>query len=194
MRLLISVLLTLAMLNSTQGAGIFSTNSVWKYFKGRSEASTPNTNAWKLVGFNDSSWTASAAPFYYENDPGSSTAYTGNTDLTDMDGGYTCIFMRQTFVVTNLAQISQLQLTALSDDGFIAWINGTEVARFNMPAGTVAYNGSSLPALSEPVPLQNDTLDNPQNYLVTGTNVITIQAFNSSLSASSDFLIWAKLE
>ncbi|HVU27514.1 MAG TPA: CotH kinase family protein [Verrucomicrobiae bacterium] len=178
---------------SARSETIFSTNSTWKYFKGFSEASSPDTTTWRNIGFNDSAWLTGQAPFYYENDPGSSTAYTGNTDLTDMDGGYTCIFMRQTFVLTNLSQINELQLKALSDDGFIAWINGVEVARFNMPSGNVPYNGSSSPALAEPVPLQNDVLSNPQNYLVTGTNVIAIQAFNSSLSASSDFLIWATL-
>jgi hypothetical protein len=193
MRLFIPVFLALVMWSSVKGAVLFSTNSTWKYFKGHTEASSPDTNAWKQIGFNDAAWTAGGAPFYYENDPGSSTAYSGNTDLTDMDGGYTCIFLRQTFVLTNLAQISQLQLTALSDDGFIAWINGVEVARFNMPAGFVPYNSSSSPALAEPVPLQNDLLNTPQNYLVTGTNVLAIQAFNSSLSDSSDFLMWATL-
>jgi hypothetical protein len=178
---------------SAHGGSIFPTNSVWKYFKGVSEASTPDTTAWRNVGFNDSAWSTGTAPFYYENDPGSATAYSGNTDLTNMDGSYTCIFMRQTFVLTNVSQIAQLQLTALSDDGFIAWINGTEVARFNMPAGTVAYNGLSSPALSEPVPLQNDRLSNPQSYLLAGTNVMAIQAFNCSLGASSDFLICAAL-
>ncbi|HVU08039.1 MAG TPA: CotH kinase family protein [Verrucomicrobiae bacterium] len=188
-------LLAVVLVFSARSETIFSTNSVWKYFKGFSEASSPDTTAWRNIGFNDSSWLVGQAPFYYENDPGSGnpTAYTGNTDLTDMDGGYTCIFMRQTFVLTNLSQIAQLNLTALSDDGFIAWINGVEVARFNMPAGNVPYNGSSSPALAEPVPLQQDALTNPQNYLVTGTNVMAIQAFNSSLSASSDFLIWATL-
>jgi CotH kinase protein/Chitobiase/beta-hexosaminidase C-terminal domain/Lamin Tail Domain/Immunoglobulin domain/Fn3 associated len=180
---------------STQGGPLLSTNSTWKYFKGRSEASTPDTTAWRNIGFNDSAWSSGAAPFYYENDPGpdNPTAYSGNTDLTDMEGGYTCIFLRQTFVVTNVSQIPQLQLTALSDDGFIAWINGVEVTRFNMPAGAVPYNGVSSPALPEPVPLQIDPLFNPQNYLVAGTNVIAIQAFNASLSGSSDFLIWATL-
>src|SRR6202012_5536316 len=110
---------------SARADSVFSTNSFWEYFKGRSEASSPDPAAWRQVGFNDSSWTLSQAPFFYENDPGSDnpTAYTGNTDLTDMFGGYTCIFMRQTFVLTNVAQIKQLQLTAVSDDGFIAWIN-----------------------------------------------------------------------
>jgi len=188
-----AVLLALSLVFSVRSESLFSTNSTWKFVKGTAEASSPDSTAWRNPGFNDSAWTASAAPFYYENDPGSVTAYSGNTDLTDMDGGYTCIFMRQTFVLTNAAQIAQLQLEALSDDGFIAWINGTEVARFNMPAGNVAYNGTALPALAEPVPLQNDLLTNPQSYLVNGTNVMAIQAFNASLGASSDFLIWATL-
>ena len=84
-------------------------------------------------------------------------------------------------------------MTALSDDGFIAWINGTEVVRFNMPAGNIPYNGSASPALPEPVPFQDDYLNDPQSYLVPGTNVLAIQADNSSLSDSSDFLIWATL-
>jgi hypothetical protein len=189
------ILLAMSIAFSTYGDSLFSTNAAWKYFKGRSEASSPDTTAWRYAGFNDSGWLTGEAPFFYENDPGSDnpTAYTGNTDLTDMDGNYTCIFMRQNFVLTNASQITQLHLTALSDDGFIAWINGTEVARFNMPSGNVAYNGASSPALPEPVPLQDDFLDNPQSYLVNGTNVIAIQAFNSSLSDSSDFLIWATL-
>jgi hypothetical protein len=195
MKKFLTSLLPLVIIFAAQGGSIFPTNSVWKYFKGLSEASTPDTTAWRMIGFNDFAWSLGEAPFYYENDPGSGnpTAYSGNTDLTDMDGGYTCIFLRQTFVLTNVSQIAQLQLTALSDDGFIAWINGTEVARFNMPAGNIPYNGSSSPALAEPVPLQNDLLNNPHSYLLAGTNVMAIQAFNSSLSASSDFLIWAML-
>ncbi len=192
MKHLLAVLVLAATVLPASATNLVATNSTWKYFKGRSEASSPST-AWRTNGFNDSAWTLAQEPFYYENDPTSATAYTGNTDLTDMDGGYTCIFMRQTFVVPNLPQIQQLQLTALSDDGFIAWINGTEVARFNMPTGSIAYNGSASPALPEPVPLQNDILANFQQYLVAGTNVLAIQAFNSSLSASSDFLIWAGL-
>jgi len=153
----------------------------------------PDPAAWRAIAFNDSGWFIGQAPFYYENSPGSATAYSGNTQLNDMFGGYTCIFMRQTFVVPNVTDVSQLQLYALSDDGFIAWLNGTEIARFNMPAGDVPFDGSSSPALAEPVPPQLAQIDNPGFYLVPGTNVLAIQAFNSSLSGSSDFLIEASL-
>src|SRR5207249_406590 len=70
---------------------------------------------------------------------------------------------------------------------------GTEVARFNMPAGDVPFDGSSSPALTEPVPPQNDAVANPGVFLVPGTNVIAVQAFNSSLDSSSDLVIDASL-
>jgi len=177
------------------GAGVvFPTASTWKFFKGYSEASSPDPSAWREIGFNDSSWDSGLAPFYYENQPGSAGAYTGNTLLDDMFGGYTCIFMRKTFVVTNVADFSELQLHSFSDDGFIAWINGREVARFNMPGGVVPFDGSSSPALAEPIQPQDDALENPGVYLVPGTNVIAVQAFNSSLAGSSDFVIDLSLD
>ncbi len=192
MKFLRSALLAAAMVFSVHGESLFSTNSAWKYFKGTSEASSPRS-AWRSAGFNDSSWLTGTAPFYYENEPGSANAFTGNTALTDMFHGYTCIFMRKSIALTNASQITQLRMTALCDDGFIAWINGVEVVRFNMPSGDIAFDASSSHALSEPVPVQNYVLSNPQNYLVNGTNVIAIQAFNSSKSSSSDFVIWATL-
>ena len=147
-------------------AGVLvSPDSTWRFFKGYSEASTPDTAAWRQLGFDDSAWATSQAAFYYENDPGSPTAYTGNTVLTDMFTNYTCIFLRQTFVVTNIYDIAALQIAALSDDGFIAWINGQEVGRFNMPAGDVPYNGTSSPALPEPIPWWTNTVSDIQSLL-----------------------------
>ena len=163
-------------------------DSTWRFFKGYTEASTPNSN-WRQLSFDDSAWATSQAAFYYENDPGSSTAYTGNTVLTDMFGNYTCLFLRQTFVVTNVYDVAALQIAALSDDGFIAWINGQEVGRFNMPEGDILYNGTSSPALPEPIPWWTNTVSDVQSFLVPGTNVLAVQAFNSSIANSSDFII-----
>src|SRR5688500_11607709 len=82
-----------------QAALVFNTNATWKYFKGRSEASSPDTTAWRAINFNDTSWLSGTAPFYY-GEP-----LTG-TELTDMSGGYTCIFMRRPFVITNLSEVA----------------------------------------------------------------------------------------
>ena len=171
------------------GGVLVPPDSTWRFYKGLSEASSPDTTAWRLLAFDDSAWPVSQAAFYYENQPTSTNAYTGNTVLSDMDGNYTCIFMRKTFVLNNPYDAAALQVAALSDDGFIAWINGQEVARFNMPAGSVPYNGTSSPALTEPIPWYTNTLTDVQSFLVPGTNILAVQAFNSSLGSSSDFTI-----
>src|SRR5689334_6320753 len=75
---------------------IFPSDTEWKYFPGRTEASAPG--AWRTLDFDDSPWSSGQAPFYYDDQPTSATAYTGNTQLSDMRGNYTCIFMRKTFV------------------------------------------------------------------------------------------------
>src|SRR2546426_11387203 len=103
-------------------AVLVSTNSSWRFRKGTSEASSP-TNAWRAVAFDDSSWALGVAPFYYDTD----ASYTGNTLLGDMQNGYTCIFIRQKFFITNVADIATLTLRSWCDDGYVAWINGTRV-------------------------------------------------------------------
>lgn len=193
MKKLFTVLCFGTMVFAATAAPIFSTNSVWRFLKGTVEASTPDPAAWRAVDFADAGWSFGTAPFYYDMDT-SVSGYTGNTELLDMPGSYTCVFLRKTFVVTNFAALAELQLAARSDDGFIAWINGTEVVRFNLPDGELAYNGVASGALTEPIPVTNFVLAGPHDYLLPGTNVITVQAFNSSLGDSSDFLIWLTLD
>jgi hypothetical protein len=178
------IFFTLATL-SASAAVIIPTDSNWDYLKGTSEASIPDPTLWRAVGFDDSSWSTGQAAFYYENSPGSATAYTGNTVLGDMFGNYTCLFMRQTFVITNLNDVSELQLSGLSDDGFLAWINGVNVASFNMPSGEIPFDGTALAALAEPVPVQTFTIANPRSFLASGTNVLAVQAFNNSLEEAA---------
>jgi CotH protein/chitobiase/beta-hexosaminidase-like protein/lamin tail-like protein len=180
----LAALCVFAFVVSLEGAVIFPIDSTWNFLKGFSEASSPDPTAWRAITFDDSGWTTAPSPFWYgEVQPSPGTA------LTDMQGFYTCIFMRRTFVLNNVNDISELQLGAQSDDGFLVWINERPVASFNMPSGDIPFDGTSSPALQEPIPFQNLALNNPRAYLINGTNVIAVQAFNSSLSQSSDFVI-----
>ena len=88
---------------------LIDTNSTWKYFEGFSDASSPDTTAWRANGFDDSSWSIGQSAFYYENQPTSQTAYTGNTLLSDMNNSYSCIFMRQDFFVANPSDLSDFK-------------------------------------------------------------------------------------
>jgi len=172
-----------------RAATLIPLDSEWRWLKGLTEASQPDTTAWRQVDFDDSSWAIGPAPFWY----GERLSSPG-TELPDMRGGYTCIFMRRTFQVANPADIETLTLGAHSDDGFVAWINGVEVARFNMPDGEPRADGTARPALPEPIPFQTFEIANPADILSPGLNVLAVQAFNASISGSSDFGINVRLD
>src|SRR3954464_2686816 len=122
-----------------------SSNAVWKLFKGRSEASSPDVTAWRQPGFNDSAWSDAPAPIYYTSTATEPPFYNGGpvtgTIINNMLNSYTSVFLRKTFTVTNRSAIGSVTLEAAIDDGFIIWLNGVEIARTNMPSGFVAYNG-----------------------------------------------------
>lgn len=166
------------------GAELVSLGDDWRFLPGVVEATPSNPAAWRAAGYDDSSWDSLSAPFWYgevQPEPG--------TELVDMNGNYASVFLRRTFDVTNPGAVEFLELGAQSDDGFIAWLNGVEIARFNMPLGEIAHDGSSLDPLPEPIPFQTLAIPNPGALLNEGSNVLALHAFNYSLSPSSDFVI-----
>jgi hypothetical protein len=159
-------------------------SSSWKYFKGRTEASSPDTAAWRLATFSDVAWLSGNAPFYYGE------AIAGGTLLNDMQGNYSSVFLRRTFTIANLAQISSADLDVQADDGFIAWVNGQQVASKNPPV-TVTFDAIASVNAPEPVPFE--TFNIPMAIVKSGENVLAIQLFNVSLAGSSDAVLDAQL-
>ena len=171
-------------------------NALWRLFKGRSEASSSDPTAWRQPAFNDAGWTAAPAPFYYTATATEPPFYNGGpvtgTVLNDMLNDYTGIFFRKTFTVTNLASVGALVLEVAGDDGYIVWVNGVEIARTNMPAGFVPFNGRALVSVAEPVPVYRFVFPNASSLLFEGTNVLVAQGFNWD-PASGDFGFMAGL-
>ena len=178
---ILSAVVFAALVCSAPAALVINNNSSWKYQKGN--APIPPSD-WRANGFNDSTWATGNAPFYYGE------ALVG-TRLIDMEGSYSSVQLRKTFNIASPATITGMELRSLSDDGFIAWINGVEVARFNMPAGTIPNNGTASGPVESTVRIH--ALPNPSTYLVAGQNTLAIQGFNASLTGSADFVIDAQL-
>ncbi|HYG22885.1 MAG TPA: lamin tail domain-containing protein [Verrucomicrobiae bacterium] len=170
------------------------TGSTWRWRKGTNEVSTP-ASLWRNTVFGDGSWPLGVAPFHYGNN--GSTGDDGITDgtiLTDMRTRYRCVFLRRTFSITNMAEISGVRLVANYDDGFVAWINGIEVARSFFTNASPLYTHVASGSHEAGTAVTFTIGLPPGNYLVNGNNALTIQAFNQSLSGSSDFRIDARLE
>jgi hypothetical protein len=164
---------------------IAAEDDFWHYRKGTSEASSP-TSAWRQLGFiEDGTWLEGQTSVGFGDGD-------DNTFLNDMEDNYTSIFLRRVFNVTAGQIPDELRLRVRVDDGCVVWINGTEVARFHVAAGNLAYNAVAQNHEADIVDFEEVILTNASSYLVAGDNVIAIHALNSSIG-SSDFSIDAQL-
>ena len=102
---------------------------IWRYFKGTKQ---PPAN-WKAMNFEDSEWEEGPSGFGY----GDSDDMTKLSDMRFYEAtadepeqpGYLSLFIRRKFQLRNLAEIKQLILRVDYDDGFIAYLNGRDIAR-----------------------------------------------------------------
>ena len=103
-------------------------------------------------------------------------------------------YIRLPFVVTNTASFQTLTLLMKYDDGFVAYLNGVEVARRNAPT-TPAWNSNATATRNSAQVLLDESIDLTLalGQLVVGTNVLAIQGLNDSASGD-DFLIVAQLQ
>lgn len=169
-------------------ATLVPTASTWGWRPGTNEASAP-LEAWRARDFDGRGFTPARAPFWYGD------VLPGGTEITGMRGVYGCVFLRVPFTVGAESVYTALRLQALVDDGFVAWINGTEVLRVRVPGDpgspvTVSTLADNAP---EPVSMTTYDLPPPAGYLVPGANVLAVQVFQSSLT-SSDLGFEASLE
>ena len=153
-----------------------SAASVWRYFRGQEPASTP-AEAWTQTGFDDSSWETGVAGFGFGDDDDA-------TILNDMPGKYVAVYIRKEFAVTNLDVAAVLELVIDYDDGFIAYLNGREVARRSMPDGAATH--TTLASSHEAGTPATIRLGPAGDWIQEGSNVLAIEGHNASLT-SSDF-------
>lgn len=157
----------------------------WRFLKGTREASSP-VDAWRRLVFNEAGWSTGRAPFHYGD------GLSEGTELGDMRGSYTCVFARRTFEVADVAAVDTVLLGVDYDDGFIAWINGVEVARAGVD-GQPVYSDTASSSHEGGSVVSFTLIPPPSAYLVEGMNVLALQGFNRSLSGSTDFRLDATL-
>jgi 3',5'-cyclic AMP phosphodiesterase CpdA len=147
----------------------------WRYFPAAAEPSG-GSNAWRQIAFDDSKWLLGQAGF-------SAGIGTEATQLPEMFGVYVSAYFRKAFVVAQPDQIKWLTLRVDYDDGFVAYLNGQEIARRNMPGPTGSFVPFNVPATnSHPVGLVEEIdVSAFAGWLAQGTNVLAIQAHNVSL-------------
>ena len=155
----------------------------WEYLKGTIEPSKD----WKDFLFEDDSFISGNTPFYYGVDD-----LENGTLLDDMIYKYSSIYMRKKFTVES-GVYSKLKLKTFSDDGYIIWINGIEVVRFNVTEGDKKHNDTACVIVDKP---DWKTYDLSKYHFILNpgdNNIITVHAFNIGIGTSPDFAIDLKL-
>jgi hypothetical protein len=141
----------------------------------------PNNN-WKNLDFDDLLWPQGVSGFGYGD----------GDDATLIPDGALSIFIRIPFEILNLDNLTSMILDVDYDDAFVAYINGTEVARENINGSPPSYDSESIQRhealmYSGGSP-ERFLITDPLSILVEGENVLTIQGHNES-STSSDFTL-----
>jgi hypothetical protein len=127
--------------NVAFGAGVSSTDTVRVAANGSVKARVPLDDSlgldWTTAAFNDSSWTAGSGGVGYDLDS-DYDALIGLDVETAMRGVNPGVYTRATFDVTDATQIDNLLLDVQYDDGFVAYLNGEEVASRNASTSAVS--------------------------------------------------------
>lgn len=152
-------------------------NASWAFFRGREAPSDP-LDAWRETDFNDLAWEQGTSGFGYGDGD-------DDTSLNDMRGNYVSVYIRKVFAVPSLVPDQVLELEIDYDDGFIAYINGQEVARRNMPEGPATHLATASSSHEAGSP-ERIVLGPAQALLVEGENILAVEGHNTSRT-SSDF-------
>ncbi|HWB19973.1 MAG TPA: metallophosphoesterase [Phycisphaerales bacterium] len=137
-------------------------------------------DGWNAPGYVEiKTWSASSTQIGYGDGDEITTAFYG----PDPDNKYITTWFRREISIPDPSIYSSLRLAILCDDGAIAYINGIEVFRTNMPSGPVSINtlASSDVSGAQEATLY-ETLVNPC-LLRAGANVVAAEVHQSSPSS-----------
>ena len=137
---------------------------------------------WNTIAFDDSDWSTGPGGFGYGD----------NDDGTEIDTSLS-VYLRRIFTVTNTADLISAMFHADYDDGFVAYLNGTEIGRsinLGEPGTFVPYDETTSTDHEAQLYWGGDpeayTLDSLQlvSLLIAGENVLAVQVHNVGITSS----------
>jgi hypothetical protein len=146
--------------------------------------SAATSTNWKLAGFDVSGWGKGKAGFGYGD----------NDDSTLIVTESMSVYIRKSFILPSDFSFEDVEFQVDYDDGFVAYLNGTEIARRNI-SGTPAWN-SPASDLREALIYtggkpESISVDSAlvSSILVTGENIFAIEVHNIDPTSSDMSLI-----
>ncbi|KAB1232190.1 alkaline phosphatase PhoX [Chryseobacterium viscerum] len=157
---------------------IFNKNASWNY-KDNNQAQPAG---WNAKTYDISTWSVGDGPLGY-----------GDPVTTTINSGLTTAYFAKDFTVDFSTLSDNMELGVMRDDGIIVYLNGEEVVRDNMPAGTVTFNTFSTTTIDGAAESVYNLFSIPKSKFVNGVNRISVELHNRSVT-SSDLRIDAYLK
>lgn len=163
---------------------LIKANEQWRYFLGTlTPPAVEPASTWRTLSFDDSGWLQGPGGFGYGASEGGD-----NDDVTTIPAVMS-VLMRKKFTIVDKTKIEAGVLSVDFDDGFVAYLNGTEIARTNMdgkgsyPAHTSNSSGFGDEGLVNPLSfsVSKETL---QSLLIQSENVLAVQVHNTDIGSS----------
>lgn len=167
--------------------------------RGRAWVPTSGKHArkWTALAFDDAPWREGRNGAGYERDEGYQSLISTGFDLREqMDGKSASVYLRFPFEIDDLGSIrsrGDLVLRMKYDDGFVAYLNGHQIASANAPQSP-QWDSKATHANDDGAAMSFANIDVSQHAsrLRKGRNVLAIHGLNVDLR-SSDMLIVAEL-
>jgi hypothetical protein len=138
---------------------------------------------WITNSFDDEEWEIGNSGF----------GFSDNDDNTVIPNGTIAVYLRKNFTIQNANDIDRLLLDIDYDDGFVAYINGEEVARANVSGSPPSYDTTTN--IEHEAQMywggspERFIIENADEFLIDGENVLSIQVHNISDTSSDMTLI-----
>ncbi|NOY27022.1 MAG: lamin tail domain-containing protein [Oligoflexia bacterium] len=172
----------------TEDVELVAAASTWRY---RDDGALTDSD-WMLAAYDDSAWASGVAPLGYGDSQTTVVSYGA-----DANAKYTTTWFRLAFDpadagVADLSAVTAAQVGLMRDDGALVWLNGTEIARSNMPTGDVTAATMASVAVSGGDETAFFEYSVDASVLVSGTNVLAVE-IHQATPTSSDITLDLKL-
>ena len=135
---------------------------------------------WRASGYDDGAWASGPAQLGYgDSDEATVISYGASTTARHIT-----YYFRHSFTAASPAAFAAMTARFVRDDGAVVYLNGVEIARSNMPTGTVGYTTLASAAVSGTAESQWFEVPVDPSLLVSGTNVMAVEVHQSSASSS----------
>lgn len=153
--------------------------AVWRYLDNGTDQGT----AWRSNSFNDTGWSNGPAMLGY-GDANGTFPRTTNSFGPDGANKYITTYYRRPFFVPNVTNVQSLSARLQRDDGAVVYLNGAEVWRNNMPAGTITYLTRAAATVSGAAEATWFVNALSAGSLQNGTNVLAVEIHQDATNSS----------